>query len=113
MSGQGGAHPAWCTGDHPLEGGHSSQAVTVEPDGMGYTRALLYLWQPPGSPVMVAAELGADGDKAAMLHLFSPAGAEELRKVVHGLCRLAEGPGTQLSGAGGGPGAPRAAPGPR
>lgn len=90
LSGPGEAHPAWCTGDHSLEGGHSSQAVTVEPDGMGYARALLYLWQPPGSPVMVAAELSADGDEAAMLYLFSLAGAEELRRVVHGLGQLAE-----------------------
>src|SRR5215204_6689702 len=70
VSGQRGTHPAWCTGDHSPDGGHSSEAVIVEPDGEGLTRAVLYLWQPPGSPVMLAAELSGDQDGEAMLYLL-------------------------------------------
>jgi len=62
----------------------------VEPDGESSTRAVLYLWQPPGSPVMVAAELSGDRDEEAMLYLFSLAGMQQLRKAVRNVGRLIE-----------------------
>lgn len=95
MSGQSGTHPVWCTCDHSAEGGHSSETVIVEPDGAGLTRTALYLWQPPGGPVVVAAELSGDGDEEAMLYLFSLAGMRELRKALRDLGRLIESAGTR------------------
>lgn len=93
MSEHSGTHPAWCTGDHFLDGAHSSAPVVIEPDGAGLTRTVLYLWQPQDSPVMVAAELSGDGDEEAMLYLFSAGGMAELRKALGDLGQLAGGTG--------------------
>lgn len=90
MSEQSGTHPTWCVGDHGPDGGHSSRAVTVEPEGPGLTRAVLNLWQPPHGPVMVAVELSSDGDEEAMLYLFSLADRRELWKALQCLGQLIE-----------------------
>jgi len=92
MNEQSQAHPDWCNRSHSPDGAHSSEPITLD-QGEGYTGAVLYLWKPPGSPVMVAAELSGDGDEETMLYLFSVDQGRSLGEAVRQLLGLLEGGG--------------------
>lgn len=84
----GETHPTWCTRPHPPQGPHCSDTATVNQDGAGYACAVLYMWQPPGKPPMVAAELTGDGDDEAHLYLFSIEAVRQLGRVTSQLIQL-------------------------
>lgn len=90
MNEEGQAHPDWCTRSHSPDGAHSSEPITLDQEDAGYTGAVLYLWHPPGSPVMVAVELSGDEDEEAMLYLFSVERGRRLGDAVRQLLELLE-----------------------
>lgn len=90
MNGQSQFHPGWCMNAHSSEEAHASQPITLD-QGAGYTSAVLYLWRPPGSPVMIAMELSGDGHEEALLYLFSIEEAERLQEAVQQLAEISSG----------------------
>ncbi|HET8661609.1 MAG TPA: hypothetical protein VFM55_21755 [Micromonosporaceae bacterium] len=84
----GGGHPTWCTRSHPPQVPHSSDITTVKQDRAGHACAVVYLWQPPGKPLMLAAELTSDGDDEPHLYLFSVEAVRQLGRVASQLVQL-------------------------
>ncbi|HET8682500.1 MAG TPA: hypothetical protein VFM54_11590 [Micromonosporaceae bacterium] len=81
-TGQAETHPTWCARSHSPDAAHCGPTVSVEQGHLSLTRTDLYLWQPPGNPVMLAAELRSDDDTDPLLFPFTVTHAWQLGQAV-------------------------------